>query len=75
MADGLRERARAAGYELREGGPAELVVDARIVRDSAARAARRWWCCAPSGSLAARGEPGAVGFHLLPAARAVSSWS
>jgi 3-hydroxybutyryl-CoA dehydrogenase len=28
VADGLRERARAAGYELREGGPAELVVDA-----------------------------------------------
>ncbi len=28
VADGLRERARAAGYELREGGPTELVVDA-----------------------------------------------
>ena len=38
----------AAGYELREGGPTELVVDARVAPGGvAARAARRCWCCAP----------------------------
>ena len=74
LADALRERARAAGYELREGGPAELVVDAGIhpelARPGAAApplpgGAPMLVLCA-AGSLAARGEPGAVGFHLLP---------
>jgi 3-hydroxybutyryl-CoA dehydrogenase len=83
VADGLRERARAAGYELREGGPVELVVDAGVHRELARPGAP------PSGlpdaapppaipggapaivlcaatSLAARGEQGAVGFHVLP---------
>ena len=48
LADGLRERARSAGFELREGGPTELVVDAGPApaplapgRRSAARALRR----------------------------------
>ena len=66
LADGLRERARDAGYELREGGPAELVVDAGV--QSAAElpgGAPLVLLCAAS-SLAARGEPGAVGFHALP---------
>lgn len=66
LAAGLRERARAAGYELREGGPAELVVDAGL--EPAANlpgGAPALLLCAGS-SLAARGEPGAVGFHLLP---------
>jgi 3-hydroxybutyryl-CoA dehydrogenase len=66
LADGLRERARAAGCELREGGPAELVVDAGV--EPAANlpgGAPPLLLCAGS-SLAARGEPGAVGFHLLP---------
>jgi hypothetical protein len=30
LADGLRERALAAGFELRDGGPADLVLDAGI---------------------------------------------
>jgi 3-hydroxybutyryl-CoA dehydrogenase len=66
LADGLRERARAAGYELREGGPAELVVDARLAPPaSPPGGAPLLLLCAGSG-LAARGEPGAIGFHLLP---------
>jgi 3-hydroxybutyryl-CoA dehydrogenase len=72
LADALRERARAAGYELREGGPAELVVDAGIHGGRAGGSppplpggAPALVLCA-AGSLAARGEPGAVGFHLLP---------
>jgi 3-hydroxybutyryl-CoA dehydrogenase len=66
LADGLRERARAAGCELREGGPAELVVDARLhPLDPPPGGAPLLVLCA-AGSLAARGEPGAIGFHLLP---------
>jgi 3-hydroxybutyryl-CoA dehydrogenase len=65
VADGLRERARAAGYELREGGPAELVVDAGAKpADHVPGGAPLLALCA-AGSLAARGEPGAVGFGLL----------
>jgi 3-hydroxybutyryl-CoA dehydrogenase len=71
VADMLRERARQAGYELREGGPAELVLDARLrPEDSPPGGAPVAVLCA-SSSLAARGEPGAVGFHLLPDARLV----
>jgi 3-hydroxybutyryl-CoA dehydrogenase len=66
LADGLRERARAAGHELREGGPAELVVDAGVrPAESVPGGAPLLVLCA-STSLAARGEIGAVGFHLLP---------
>jgi 3-hydroxybutyryl-CoA dehydrogenase len=66
LADGLRARARSAGYELREGGPAELVVDARLQPlDPPPGGAPLLVLCA-AGSLAARGEPGAIGFHLLP---------
>jgi 3-hydroxybutyryl-CoA dehydrogenase len=66
LADGLRERARAAGHELREGGPAELVVDAGVrPAESVPGGAPLVVLCA-AGSLAARGESGAVGFHLLP---------
>jgi 3-hydroxybutyryl-CoA dehydrogenase len=66
VADGLRDRARAAGYELRLGGPAELVVDAgpRPAEHVPGGAPLLALCAA--GSLAARGEPGAVGFGLLP---------
>src|SRR5215211_5857106 len=66
LADGLRERARAAGYELREGGPAELVVDAGP-RPTAELpgGAPLLVLCARHG-LAERGEPAAIGFHLLP---------
>ncbi|HEX6651329.1 MAG TPA: 3-hydroxyacyl-CoA dehydrogenase NAD-binding domain-containing protein [Thermoleophilaceae bacterium] len=71
LADELRERARRAGYELREGGPSELVIDARLhPEDSPPGGAPLAVLCA-SSSLAARGEPGAVGFHLLPDAKLV----
>ncbi len=71
VADELRERARTAGYELREGGPSELVLDARIhAQESPPGGAPVAILCA-SSSLAARGEPGAVGFHLLPEAQLV----
>jgi 3-hydroxybutyryl-CoA dehydrogenase len=69
IADGLRERARAAGYELREGGPAELVVDAGLGGPAEAPplpgGAPAILLCAAT-SLGARGESGAVGFHVLP---------
>jgi 3-hydroxybutyryl-CoA dehydrogenase len=66
LADGLRERARAAGYELREGGPAELVVDARLHPDEPPTGGAPLLLLCAGSSLAARREPGAVGFHLLP---------
>jgi 3-hydroxybutyryl-CoA dehydrogenase len=66
VADGLRERARAAGYELREGSPSELVVDAGIVPSAQVPGGAPLLALCAASSLAARGEPGAVGFHLLP---------
>ena len=74
LADAVRERARSAGYELREGGPAELVVDAGVrpelarpggSRPSLPGGAPLIVLCAAT-SLAGRGEPAAVGFHVLP---------
>jgi 3-hydroxybutyryl-CoA dehydrogenase len=66
LADGLRERARAAGYELREGGPAELIVDASVhPTDRLPGGAPLLALCAAT-SLAGRGEHAAIGFHLLP---------
>jgi 3-hydroxybutyryl-CoA dehydrogenase len=66
LADALRDRARAAGYDLREGGPAELVVDAGAEpADTLPGGAPTLLLCA-GGSLASRSEPGAIGFHLLP---------
>ena len=66
VADGLRERARAAGCELREGGPAELVVDARLHPAGPPPGGAPLLALCAGSSLGARGEPGAVGFHLLP---------
>jgi 3-hydroxybutyryl-CoA dehydrogenase len=66
LADALRERARAAGYDLREGGPAELVVDAGVEPASSVPGGAPLLVLCAAGSLAARGEPGAIGFHLLP---------
>ena len=66
VADGLRERARAAGYELREGGPAELVVDAGPKPAEQVPGGAPLLALCAASSLAARGEPGAVGFGLLP---------
>jgi 3-hydroxybutyryl-CoA dehydrogenase len=65
VADGLRERARAAGYELREGGPTELVVDAGPKPAEHVPGGAPLLALCAASSLAARGEPGAVGFGLL----------
>jgi 3-hydroxybutyryl-CoA dehydrogenase len=71
VADMLRERAHQAGYDLRAGPPTELVLDARLhPEESPPGGAPAAVLCA-SSSLAARGEPGAVGFHLLPDAKLV----
>ena len=66
LADDLRDRARAAGYELREGGPAELVLDAGTSPGESLPGGAPLIVLCAATSLAARGEPGAVGFHLLP---------
>jgi 3-hydroxybutyryl-CoA dehydrogenase len=66
VADGLRERARSAGYELREGGPTELVVDAGARPHPSPPGGAPLLALCAATSLVARGEPGAVGFHLLP---------
>jgi 3-hydroxybutyryl-CoA dehydrogenase len=79
VADGLRQRARAAGFDAREPGEfggdeePELVLDASVpaavsdlgVEAASARPVPTALLCADS-SLHARGEPRAVGFHLLP---------
>jgi 3-hydroxybutyryl-CoA dehydrogenase len=66
LADALRERARAAGYELRGGAPPELVVDAGLEPSPGPpRGAPLLGLCAGT-SLTARAEPSAIGFHLLP---------
>ncbi len=66
LADALRERARSAGYELREGGPAELVVDAGPRPHGSPPGGAPLIALCAATSLAARGEPGAVGFHAMP---------
>jgi 3-hydroxybutyryl-CoA dehydrogenase len=66
VADGLRERARAAGYDLRHDGPVELVVDAGLEPAAGLQGGAPLLLLCVGSSLAARGEPGAVGFHLLP---------
>jgi 3-hydroxybutyryl-CoA dehydrogenase len=66
LADSVRERARAAGFELREGTPAELVVDAGVEPHPSPPGGAPLLSLCARQSLAARGEPGAVGFHLLP---------
>ncbi len=70
LADGLRERAEAAGYQAlpdATAGEPELVVDARIGPGEAGAgdATPRIVSCA-AASLAARGDRAACGFHLLP---------
>jgi 3-hydroxybutyryl-CoA dehydrogenase len=66
IADALRERARTAGYELREGGPAELIVDAGVEPAHALPGGAPLLVLCAGSSLSARGEPGAIGFHMLP---------
>jgi 3-hydroxybutyryl-CoA dehydrogenase len=71
LADELRSRARDAGYELREGGPAELVVDAGVEAHPSPPGGAPLAVLCAAGSLAARGEHAAVGFHALPGSRLV----
>jgi len=66
LADALRERARTAGYDLKAGAPAELVVDAGLTPAERPPAGAPLLALCADRALAARGEPGAVGFHLLP---------
>jgi 3-hydroxybutyryl-CoA dehydrogenase len=66
LADALRDRARSAGYELHEGGPVELVVDAGPQPHASPPGGAPLIVLCAARSLAARGEQGAVGFHLLP---------
>jgi 3-hydroxybutyryl-CoA dehydrogenase len=79
VASELRQRAKAAGFDAREPGgfgggeEPELVLDASVpatvsdlgVEAPTARPVPMALLCADS-SLHARGEPHAVGFHLLP---------
>ena len=71
VAEWLRERARHAGIELREGGPAELVVDAGVEPHASPPGGAPLLVLCAGRSLAARGEPAAAGFHLLPVTEAV----
>jgi 3-hydroxybutyryl-CoA dehydrogenase len=66
VADGLRMRARAAGYELREGGPTELAIDAGIDPSASPPGGAPLAVLCAASSLAARGEHSAIGFHLVP---------
>ena len=66
LADGLRERAREAGYELREGAPSELVVDASLDRETPVPGGAPVVRLCAAASLAEQGMSGAVGFSLLP---------
>jgi 3-hydroxybutyryl-CoA dehydrogenase len=71
LADDLRQRGRAAGYELREGGPTELVIDAGIRPHSSPPGGAPLGVLCAATSLASSSEHGAVGFHLLPGAKLV----
>ena len=67
LARGLRDRARAAKFDLSEGGIPYAVVDARVRAGEPldAGGAPLIVLCADR-SLARHGQEGAVGFHLLP---------
>jgi 3-hydroxybutyryl-CoA dehydrogenase len=66
VGEGLRERARVAGYELREGPPTEVVIDAGIRPAASLPGGAPVAVLCAGSSLAARGEHAAVGFHLVP---------
>jgi 3-hydroxybutyryl-CoA dehydrogenase len=66
VAELVRERARDAGLELREGAPAELVVDGGLEPDPSPPGGAPLVVLSAGRSLAAHGEPAAAGFHLLP---------
>jgi 3-hydroxybutyryl-CoA dehydrogenase len=62
LAGELRSRVEFAGFELRDDAADGLVVDSGLTQPSGEAALT---LCA-AGSLASRGPPGGVGFHLLP---------
>jgi 3-hydroxybutyryl-CoA dehydrogenase len=66
VADALRERARDAGFDLRAGAPAELVVDAGVRPAASPPGGAPLVSLCAATSLAARGMRAAVGFHALP---------
>jgi 3-hydroxybutyryl-CoA dehydrogenase len=66
LADGLRRRARAAGLEPLDGPSADLVVDAGLAPPANPPGGRPLVVLCAAGSLAALGQPEAVGFHALP---------
>jgi 3-hydroxybutyryl-CoA dehydrogenase len=66
LAAGLRERARAAGFAVGRDGSGELVVDVRLDATGGASEDAPLVALCAARSLAARGEPNAVGFHALP---------
>ena len=61
----LRERARGGRLSSCAGRPGRAVVDAGV-RPTLPAEVRRCSCCAPTAACAARGNPDAVGFHVLP---------
>jgi 3-hydroxybutyryl-CoA dehydrogenase len=66
LAPALCERAGAAGFAVGREGSAELVVDARLGGAEVPREGAPLIALCAAGSLAARGVPSAVGFHVLP---------
>jgi 3-hydroxybutyryl-CoA dehydrogenase len=66
VAEMLRDRGRTAGYELREGGPTEVVVDAGIEPHPSPPGGAPLAVLCSASSLAARGEHAAIGFYALP---------
>jgi 3-hydroxybutyryl-CoA dehydrogenase len=71
LAQQLRERASAAGFDVRDVGDGEpwLIVDASVpapLADAIAPGGAPLVVACADSSLAARGIPGACGFHLLP---------
>src|SRR5918999_699176 len=66
VADAPRDGAREAGFELRAGAPAELVVDAGVRPAARPPSGAPLVSLGAAGSLIARGEPAAIGFHALP---------
>jgi 3-hydroxybutyryl-CoA dehydrogenase len=66
VAAGLRERADAAGYAVSDDAAAPLVVDAQVPGGDPLTVSGTLIALCAERSLAAYGEPGAAGFHVLP---------
>lgn len=66
VANGLRERARRAGFDLRAEGPGELYIYAGAGTAQPLRGGAPAAVLLAGPSLAARGETQAIGFHLVP---------